>query len=51
MIFTRPYRVPTLAFTAVMFLTGFAGLAVIPILPAAAGDLDGIGLYPLVSGD
>ncbi|QXE39259.1 MFS transporter [Streptomyces sp. GMY02] len=33
-----------------MFLTGFAALAVIPTLPAAARDLDGVALYPLVAG-
>ncbi|MFI6642809.1 MFS transporter [Streptomyces sp. NPDC050504] len=33
-----------------MFLTGFAALAVMPTLPAAARDLDGVSLYPLVAG-
>ncbi|WP_189960706.1 MFS transporter [Streptomyces violascens] len=33
-----------------MFLTGFAALAVMPLLPVAARDLDGVGLYPLVAG-
>ncbi|WP_232788827.1 MFS transporter [Streptomyces odonnellii] len=33
-----------------MFLTGFAALAVMPTLPAAARDLDGVALYPLVAG-
>lgn len=33
-----------------MFLTGFAALAVMPLLSVAARDLDGVGLYPLVAG-
>ena len=33
-----------------MFLTGFAALAVMPLLPVAARDLDGVVLYPLVAG-
>ncbi|MFE2937455.1 MFS transporter [Streptomyces sp. NPDC059255] len=33
-----------------MFLTGLAALAVIPTLPTAARDLDGVSLYPLVAG-
>ncbi|MBO1337480.1 MFS transporter [Streptomyces sp. VRA16 Mangrove soil] len=33
-----------------MFLTGFAALAVMPLLPTAARELDGVGLYPLVAG-
>ncbi|MFI0943050.1 MFS transporter [Streptomyces sp. NPDC021020] len=33
-----------------MFLTGFAALAVMPMLPLAARDLDGVALYPLVAG-
>ncbi|QEU97512.1 MFS transporter [Streptomyces kanamyceticus] len=33
-----------------MFLTGFAALAVVPTLPLAARDLDGVALYPLVAG-
>ncbi|WP_329536276.1 MFS transporter [Streptomyces sp. NBC_01450] len=33
-----------------MFLTGFAALAVMPLLPVAARDLDGVALYPLVAG-
>ncbi|WP_327328199.1 MFS transporter [Streptomyces sp. NBC_01210] len=33
-----------------MFLTGLAALAVVPTLPAAARDLDGLSLYPLVAG-
>ncbi|MBB1245584.1 MFS transporter [Streptomyces durbertensis] len=33
-----------------MFLTGFAALAVVPTLPTAARDLDGVALFPLVAG-
>ncbi|QKW24666.1 MFS transporter [Kitasatospora sp. NA04385] len=33
-----------------MFLTGFAAMAVMPLLPVAARELDGVGLYPLVAG-
>ena len=33
-----------------MFLTGFAALAVMPLLPVAARELDGVVLYPLVAG-
>ncbi|MFJ1827868.1 MFS transporter, partial [Streptomyces sp. NPDC088178] len=33
-----------------MFLTGFAALAVVPTLPMAARDLDGVSLFPLVAG-
>ncbi|WP_406465093.1 MFS transporter [Streptomyces sp. NBC_01622] len=33
-----------------MFLSGFAALAVMPLLPVAARDLDGVVLYPLVAG-
>ncbi|WP_258044215.1 MFS transporter [Streptomyces sp. SM11] len=33
-----------------MFLTGFAALAVVPTLPTAAEDLDGVPLFPMVAG-
>jgi MFS family permease len=33
-----------------MFLTGLAALAVVPTLPTAARDLDGVALFPLVAG-
>ncbi|MFF3394001.1 MFS transporter [Streptomyces sp. NPDC002669] len=33
-----------------MFLTGLAALAVVPTLPTAAQDLDGVALFPLVAG-
>lgn len=49
-LFSRPYAGATLGFAAVMFLTGFAALAVVPMLPVAARELDGVPLYPLVAG-
>ncbi|MEV1007576.1 MFS transporter [Streptomyces sp. NPDC049881] len=49
-LFSGRYAAATATFAAVMFLTGLAALAVIPTLPTAARDLDGIGLYPLVAG-
>ncbi|MFH9690795.1 MFS transporter [Streptomyces sp. NPDC017413] len=49
-IFSRPYAAATLSFATVMFLTGFAALAVVPTLPTAAEDLDGVSLFPLVAG-
>lgn len=49
-LFSRTYAAATISFTAVMFLTGFAALAVVPTLPAAARELDGVHLYPLVAG-
>ncbi|WP_459740405.1 MFS transporter [Streptomyces sp. E-15] len=49
-LFARGYLATTASFAAVMFLTGFASLAVMPLLPVAAEDLDGVGLYPLVAG-
>ncbi|MEU5347910.1 MFS transporter, partial [Streptomyces sp. NPDC020766] len=49
-IFSRPYAVATTTFTVVMFLTGFAALAVVPTLPTAARDLDGVSLFPMVAG-
>ncbi|MBK3541916.1 MFS transporter [Streptomyces rubiginosohelvolus] len=49
-IFSRPYAAATLTFATVMFLTGFAALAVVPTLPTAAEDLDGVALFPLVAG-
>ncbi|WP_327270417.1 hypothetical protein OG233_29710 [Streptomyces sp. NBC_01218] len=33
-----------------MSLTGFAALAVVPISPTAARDLDGVPLFPMVAG-
>lgn len=49
-IFSRPYAAATLTFATVMFLTGFAALAVVPTLPTAAEDLNGVSLFPLVAG-
>ncbi|MFJ6612690.1 MFS transporter [Streptomyces sp. NPDC091289] len=49
-IFSRPYAAATLTFATVMFLTGFAALAVVPTLPTAAEDLDGVSLFPMVAG-
>ncbi|MFE9817871.1 MFS transporter [Streptomyces sp. NBC_00236] len=49
-LFSRTYAAATIGFAAVMFLTGFAALAVVPMLPVAARDLDGVPLYPLVAG-
>ncbi|MFD3641461.1 MFS transporter [Streptomyces griseus] len=49
-IFSRQYAAATLTFATVMFLTGFAALAVVPTLPTAAEDLDGVSLFPLVAG-
>ncbi|MEI7033655.1 MFS transporter [Streptomyces pratensis] len=49
-IFSRQYAAATLTFAAVMFLTGFAALAVVPTLPTAAEDLDGVPLFPMVAG-
>nr|WP_329432144.1 MFS transporter [Streptomyces sp. NBC_01280] len=49
-LFGRKYAAATVSFAAVMFLTGFAALAVIPTLPAAVRDLAGVSLYPLVAG-
>lgn len=49
-IFSRRYAAATLTFATVMFLTGFAALAVVPTLPTAAEDLDGVSLFPMVAG-
>lgn len=49
-LFSRTYAGATASFAGVMFLTGFAALAVVPTLPAAARDLAGVALYPLVAG-
>ncbi|MHC0430252.1 MFS transporter [Streptomyces sp. O3] len=49
-IFSRPYAAATTTFAVVMFLTGFAALAVVPTLPTAVRDLDGVSLFPLVAG-
>ncbi|MGW2848875.1 MFS transporter [Streptomyces sp. NPDC001274] len=49
-LFSRTYRSATAGFAAVMFLTGLAALAVVPTLPTAVRDLDGVALFPLVAG-
>ncbi|NUW01573.1 MFS transporter [Streptomyces sp. CAI 127] len=49
-IYSRQHAAATLTFATVMFLTGFAALAVVPTLPTAAEDLDGVALFPLVAG-
>lgn len=49
-ILSRPNAEATTAFTVVMSLTGFAALAVVPISPTAARDLDGVPLFPMVAG-
>ncbi|CAL9344647.1 hypothetical protein SUDANB121_00353 [Nocardiopsis dassonvillei] len=49
-LFSRPHAAATTGFAVVMFLTGPAALAVVPTLPTAARDLDGVPLYPLVAG-
>ncbi|MGW6454813.1 MFS transporter [Streptomyces sp. NPDC055078] len=49
-MFSRKYAAATSVFAAVMFLTGLAALAVVPTLPTAARELDGVSLYPLVAG-
>ncbi|MGW5236838.1 MFS transporter [Streptomyces nodosus] len=49
-LFSRTHRAATTSFSAVMFLTGLAALAVVPTLPTAARDLDGVSLFPLVAG-
>jgi hypothetical protein len=49
-LFSRTYAAATSSFVAVMFLTGLAALAVVPTLPTAVRDLDGVTLFPLVAG-
>ena len=49
-LFSRTHAATTTGFVAVMFLTGLAALAVVPTLPTAARDLDGVALFPLVAG-
>lgn len=49
-LFSGAYAAATACFAAVMFLTGLAALAVVPTLPTAAQDLDGVALFPLVAG-
>ena len=49
-LFSRTYVAATSSFVAVMSLTGLAALAVVPTLPTAVRDLDGVALFPLVAG-
>jgi MFS family permease len=49
-LYSRAYASRTAALASVMFLTGFAALAVVPTLPVAARELHGLPLYPLVAG-
>jgi len=49
-LFSRTYLAMTVSLAAVMFLTGFAALAVVPTLPVATRALHGLSLYPLVAG-
>ncbi|MEV0092208.1 MFS transporter [Streptomyces sp. NPDC050738] len=49
-LWSRTYLATTISFAAVEFLTGFAALAVIPMLPMAAKDLHAVPLFPLVAG-
>lgn len=49
-LFSRKYAAATTTFAVVMFLTGFAALAVVPTLPTAAKDLGGVPLFPMVAG-
>ncbi|EYT79923.1 MFS transporter permease [Streptomyces sp. Tu 6176] len=49
-LFSRAHLAATASFSLVMFLTGFAALAVVPTLPTAARDLGGVSLFPLVAG-
>ncbi|MEU7402043.1 MFS transporter [Streptomyces sp. NPDC044948] len=49
-IFSPQHLAATLTFATVMFLTGFAALAVVPTLPTAARELDGVSLFPVVAG-
>ncbi len=49
-LFSRTYLAATVSFAAAEFLTGFTALAVVPVLPTAARDFDGVSLFPLVAG-
>ncbi|MFC5909230.1 MFS transporter [Streptacidiphilus monticola] len=49
-LFASEHRATTVTFVVVMFLTGFAALAVVPSLPTAAKALNGVPLFPLVAG-
>ncbi|UUV29023.1 MFS transporter [Amycolatopsis roodepoortensis] len=49
-IFSREYRASTIGFACVMFLEGFAALALVTTLPVAVGQLDGLHVYALALG-
>lgn len=49
-LFAPRYRGSSLAFAGVMFLVGFAALALVTTMPVAVRALDGLGLYPLAFG-
>ncbi|PPK71434.1 hypothetical protein V5P93_003300 [Actinokineospora auranticolor] len=48
-VFSRTYLAATTSFVAVNALAGLAALAVVPTLPMAVRDLDGVWLYPFVA--
>ncbi|CAG7602184.1 MFS transporter [Actinacidiphila bryophytorum] len=49
-LFSPRYRGSSLAFAGVMFLVGFAALALVTTMPVAVRSLDGLGQYPLAFG-
>jgi MFS family permease len=49
-LFSPRYRGSSVAFAGVMFLVGFAALALVTTMPVAVRALDGLGLYPLAFG-
>ncbi|MGW1595187.1 MFS transporter [Streptomyces sp. NPDC002343] len=49
-LFSAAYRACTLAVAALFVLVAFAGLALSTVMPLAAQDLDGLGLYGLAFG-
>jgi MFS family permease len=49
-LFSPRYRGSSLAFAGVMFLVGFAALALVTTMPVAVRELDGLDLYPLAFG-
>ncbi|MFD5092143.1 MFS transporter [Amycolatopsis thailandensis] len=49
-IFSKEYRASTIGFASVMFLEGFAALALVTTLPVAVGQLDGLAVYALALG-
>ena len=49
-LFSPRYRGSSLSFAGVMFLVGFAALALVTTMPVAVKALDGLSLYPLAFG-